>query len=177
MRSAIRLLSSCHFEDRGRYIQLANSVPLAKSSCFGSNRIPAPCAPARRLSERRHGFPVSRHGHGQTHRLSTAPAGPEPPPVRIEVHNGSAKPVVYDLAGEEFLIGSVPGCDLRLPGTSLPPVVCLITRQSDGVRLRKLAPTVPVLVNGQPIPQNALMPLTHGDVVSVGAVDLHMDIA
>src|SRR5947209_3421874 len=93
------------------------------------------------------------------------------------LNNGSAKPVLYDLAGEEFLVGSVPGCDLRLPGTSLPPVVCLITRQPDGVRLRKLAPTLPVLVNGQPVSQNALTPLTHGDVVSVGAVDLHLDIA
>ena len=39
----------------------------------------------------------------------------------------------------------MPGCDLRLPGTNLPPVVCLIARQPDGVRLRKLAPTLPIL--------------------------------
>ena len=32
-------------------------------------------------------------------------------------------------------------------------------------------------LNGQPVSQNALTPLTHGDVVSVGAVDLHLDIA
>jgi DNA repair exonuclease SbcCD ATPase subunit len=105
------------------------------------------------------------------------PSGPEPPPVRIEVHNGSAKPVVYDLSGDEFLVGSVPGCDLRLPGTNLPSVICLIARQVDGVRLRKLTPTVPVLVNGQPVAQGALTLLSHGDTVSVGAVDLRLDIA
>jgi len=97
--------------------------------------------------------------------------------VRIEVHNGSAKPVVYDLNSGEFLVGSVPGCDLRLPGTNLPSVICLIARQADGVRLRKLTPTIPVLLNGQPIAQGALPPLSHGDTVSVGAVDLRLDIA
>ena len=46
------------------------------------------------------------------------------PAVRVEVRNGvSSRPAFYDVTGEEFLIGSVPGCDLRLPGTNLPPVV------------------------------------------------------
>ena len=96
------------------------------------------------------------------------------PAVRVEVRNGSARPAVYDVTGEEFLIGSVPGCDLRLPGTNLPPVVCLIARQADGVRLRRLAPTLPVLVNGQPIGQTAATSLTHGDCISIGAVDIHL---
>jgi chromosome segregation ATPase len=94
------------------------------------------------------------------------------PPVRVEVRGGSARPTHYDVTGEEFLIGSVPGCDLRLPGTNLPPVVCLIARQVDGVRLRKLAPMLPVLVNGQPVSQSAPTPLTHGDCISIGAVDI-----
>ena len=98
------------------------------------------------------------------------------PGVRVEVRNGSMRPAVYDLTGEEFLIGSVPGCDLRLPGTNLPPVICLIARQPDGVRLRKLAPTLPVLVNGQPISQTAPTSLVHGDCISVGAVDIHVMI-
>jgi chromosome segregation ATPase len=98
------------------------------------------------------------------------------PTVRVEVQNGSGRPAIYDLTGEEFLIGSVPGCDLRLPGTNLPPVVCLIARQTDGIRLRKLAPTLPVLVNGQPISQTAATALTHGDCISIGAVDLLISI-
>ena len=98
------------------------------------------------------------------------------PSVRVDVRNGSARPALYDISGEEFLIGSVPGCDLRLPGTNLPPVVCLITRQPDGVRLRRLAPTLPVLVNGQPIAQTAPTHLTQGDCISIGAVDLYVAI-
>src|SRR5262245_40590041 len=89
------------------------------------------------------------------------PPNSGPPPVRIEVRNGTSRPIIFDVSGEEFLIGSVPGCDLRLPGTNLPPVVCLIARQIDGVRLRKLAPTLPILVNGQPVGHTAATNLIH----------------
>jgi hypothetical protein len=108
--------------------------------------------------------------------LRPAPSSSGLPPVRIEVRNGAARPTTYEITGEEFLIGGVPGCDLRLSGANLPPVVCLIARQPDGVRLRKLAPTLPVLVNGQPISQTAATSLTHGDNISIGAVDIQVSI-
>src|SRR5262245_14575114 len=38
------------------------------------------------------------------------------PAVRLELRHGTARPVVYDVAGDEFVIGAVPGCDLRLSG-------------------------------------------------------------
>jgi len=106
----------------------------------------------------------------------TAPLPAGLPEVRVEVRNGSARPTTYDVPGEEFLIGSVPGCDLRLPGTNLPPVICLIARQTDGVRLRRLTPTLPVLVNGQPITHTTPTNLTHGDCISIGAVDIQVAI-
>ena len=93
--------------------------------------------------------------------LRPAPSSSALPPVRIDVRNGAARPTTYEITGEEFLIGGVPGCDLRLSGVNLPPVVCLIARQPDAVRLRKLAPTLPVLVNGQPISQTAATSLTN----------------
>jgi chromosome segregation ATPase len=102
-----------------------------------------------------------------------APAGP---PVRIEVRHGSTPPVAFDVPGDEFLIGSVPGCDLRLPGSNLPPNICLLRRGPDGVRIRKLAPALPILLNGTPLPPAGSATLRHGDVVSVGAVDLHLAI-
>lgn len=98
------------------------------------------------------------------------------PPVRVDVRHGSARPITFDLTGEEFLIGSVPGCDLRLPGVNLPPNICLIKRGEDGVRLRKLAPTLPILINGSPMSPSGQALLKHGDVISVGAVDLHVVI-
>src|SRR5262249_16331257 len=78
------------------------------------------------------------------------------------------------MADVGFLVGSVPGCDLRLPGTALPPVLCLISRSPEGVFLRKLAPAQPVLVNGRPV---SATPLNDGDRVTLGAVDLLVHIA
>jgi len=96
------------------------------------------------------------------------------PSVRFELRLGSARPALHDMADAGFLVGSVPGCDLRLPGASLPPVLCLITRQPAGVLLRKLAPAQPVFVNGRPVTSADLQ---NGDRVTLGAVDLlvHID--
>jgi chromosome segregation ATPase len=113
-----------------------------------------------------------------------APATPAPPDqptgtgqplprVRLELRHGRApegsRSTSHEVAGAGFLIGSVPGCDLRLPGASLPPVFCLISRQPGGVSLRKLAPVQPLLLNGQP---TAGATLHDGDRVTLGAVDL-----
>src|SRR5438132_14179600 len=53
---------------------------------------------------------------------------PAAPPVRVEVRHGAAPPVGFDVLGDEFVVGSVPGCDLRIPGANLPPKVCIIQR-------------------------------------------------
>src|SRR5262249_30273606 len=91
------------------------------------------------------------------------------PSVRFELRLGSARPTFHEMTDAGFLVGSVPGCDLRLPGAALPPVLCLILRRPDGVVPRKLAPAQPVLVNGR---TTALTPLAHGDRITLGAVDL-----
>ncbi|MFM7149830.1 MAG: hypothetical protein ACKO23_08305, partial [Gemmataceae bacterium] len=70
--------------------------------------------------------------------------------VRLEVRVGPGQPVVYEVGDGGFLVGSVPGCDLRLPGSSLPAVVCLISRLPTGASLRKLASVFPLQVNQQP---------------------------
>ncbi|MFL5341768.1 MAG: hypothetical protein ACJ8F7_16610 [Gemmataceae bacterium] len=97
------------------------------------------------------------------------------PLVRLELRHGAARPSWHDVTGEEFLIGSVPGCDLRVPGTNLPPIICQIVRRSDGVRVRKLAPTQPVLLNGQPVVTQAV--LAHGDCIQIGPIELHIGLA
>jgi len=91
------------------------------------------------------------------------------PEVRLEVRQGANRVHTYDLGNLEFLIGSVPGCDLRLPGVDLPPLFCLLTRHADGLRLRKLAPTQFLLVNGETVHQREL---NNGDRVTVGATDI-----
>src|SRR5262249_26130732 len=96
------------------------------------------------------------------------------PAVRLELRHGSAPPISHDVITFSFLIGTVPGCDLRLPGAALPAVCCLLTRRSDGVELRKLAPIGALLVNGQPA---ASQRLHDGDRITVGAVELLVQVS
>src|SRR3954454_18450282 len=51
------------------------------------------------------------------------------PSLRLELRHGSAPPIPHDVASVSFLVGTVPGCDLRLPGAALPAVCCLLTRR------------------------------------------------
>ena len=94
--------------------------------------------------------------------------------MRLELRHGSARPIPHDVASVSFLVGTVPGCDLRLPGAALPAVCCLITRRPEGVELRKLAPIGPLLVNGQPA---GTQRLNNGDRITLGAVELLVHIA
>jgi chromosome segregation ATPase len=97
------------------------------------------------------------------------------PQLRLELRHGTAQPHFFDVPGAAFVVGSVPGCDLRLPGANLPPVICVIERRSAAVAVRKLARTQPLLVNGENITSAALH---NGDRVTVGPVDLvvHVDL-
>lgn len=110
----------------------------------------------------------------QTSSSSVADLVSAVPEVRLEVQHGSARPVPYNMADVSFLIGSVPGCDLRVPGTNLPPVLCLLQRRPGNVVLRKLAPAYPILVNGAPAANAALK---HGDRLTLGVVDVVVQIA
>jgi chromosome segregation ATPase len=94
--------------------------------------------------------------------------------VRLEVRAGSAKAVVYEVGDGGFLIGSVPGCDLRLPGVNLPPVLCLIARSPQGVTLRRLAPVQSIQVNGKPVSGTYL---ADGDRIVLAGVELAVSIA
>jgi DNA repair exonuclease SbcCD ATPase subunit len=103
-------------------------------------------------------------------------AQPAAPTVRVEVRHGPAPPVGFDVGTDEFVIGATAAADLRLPGSNLPAQVCSIQRTADGARLRKIAPALPILLNGTPLPPLGHADLRHGDVVSVGPVDLHISI-
>jgi chromosome segregation ATPase len=95
------------------------------------------------------------------------------PVVRVEARLGG-RATVYEVGDGGFLVGGVPGCDLRLPGANVAPVVCLISRHPDGAGLRKLAPVYPVLVNGKSVSSTYL---AHGDRVTLGPVELMLSIA
>src|SRR5208283_1012756 len=88
------------------------------------------------------------------------------PAVTLEVRQGGARSASYALDAVDFLIGSVPGCDLRLAADG-PGVLCLFARHPAGVVLRKLAPTQSILVNGQGV---SVRELADGDRVQIGLV-------
>ncbi len=89
--------------------------------------------------------------------------------VRLEVRSGGGRATVYEVGDGGFLIGSVPGCDLRLPGSNLPPVICAIGRAAVAASLRRLAPVLPILVNGKAV---ASAYLNDGDRVTIGPVEI-----
>ncbi|HVS36917.1 MAG TPA: hypothetical protein VMS17_15260 [Gemmataceae bacterium] len=91
------------------------------------------------------------------------------PVVRLEVRAGGGRPTVYEVGDGGFLIGGVPGCDLRLPGGNAAPVVCLIARHARGASLRKLAPVQALAVNGRP---SGSTYLNHGDRIALGTVEI-----
>ncbi|MFO0844475.1 MAG: hypothetical protein U0797_19110 [Gemmataceae bacterium] len=102
---------------------------------------------------------------------------PAPTPgaaLRLEVRVGPSRPASYEVGDGGFLVGAVPGCDLRLPGATLPPVVCLIARHAGGASLRKLAAVLPVKVNGRPV---ASTYLADGDTVQIGPAELVVRLA
>jgi hypothetical protein len=90
------------------------------------------------------------------------------PAVRLEIRVGNGRPTLYEVGDGGFLVGSVPGCDLRLPGVNLPPVVCIVSRHAGGASLRKLAPVLPLLVNGRAV--NAAY-LNDGDQITLGSAE------
>jgi len=101
---------------------------------------------------------------------------PELPRVRLEVRASAGRPVTYEVGGEEFLIGGAGGCDLRVPTPNLPPVICQITRKPDGVRVRRLTPAVPILLNGSPLTANVPVPVNSGDKLNFSGLELVVSI-
>ncbi|HMF13436.1 MAG TPA: hypothetical protein VKE94_14055, partial [Gemmataceae bacterium] len=103
-----------------------------------------------------------------------SPGAPGPlPAVCLELRTGSATHATHDVHDVSFLVGTVPGCDLRLPGGNLPSVLCLISRHASGVTLRKLATVLPITINGRAVTST---PLTDGDSIKIGAAELRVRI-
>lgn len=108
-----------------------------------------------------------------------APASPtatDLPRVRLEVRTGSGRSVGYEVGAAEFLIGSAPGCDLRLPLPGLPPVAAQISVKPDGVRVRRAAPALDVQLNASPLSLQTASPLKNGDRLDIGEVEIHVAI-
>jgi hypothetical protein len=96
------------------------------------------------------------------------------PDVLLELRQGTGKPASFPFSHVDFLIGTVPGCDLRIPGSDMPAVLCLLARRPGGLALRKLAPTQVILVNGK---TSTHADLQNGDRISIGATDIFVRLS
>ncbi len=96
--------------------------------------------------------------------------------VRVEVRIGTEKPAQFEFAGHEFLVGGAIPCDVRLPGSDVPPLVCLFARTELGVRIRRLAPAFPILLNGNPLTTSDLVDVPSGSTVAVGPADIRITV-
>src|SRR5579884_2874805 len=111
--------------------------------------------------------------------MAQASSSSHPPPldsgdsalatVRLEVRSSRGRAIAYQVGDGGFLIGSVPGCDLRVPGANLPPLICIIGRTADAASLRRLAPVLPILVNGEAV---ATGHLHDGDTVTISTIEI-----
>ena len=104
------------------------------------------------------------------------PDRPELPRARVEVRAGGGRPVSYEIATDEFLVGPAAGCDLRLPLPGPAPVAVQFLRRADGLKVRRLAPSLVVHVNNIPLPANTPMPVGHRDRVTIGDVELTLSV-
>jgi chromosome segregation ATPase len=89
--------------------------------------------------------------------------------VTLDVRIGSGRSATYEVGEGGFLIGSVAGCDLRLPGSNLAPVLCLLTPQGGRVAVRKLVAVQPLLVNDRAV---STADLNDSDCISVGGAEI-----
>jgi len=76
------------------------------------------------------------------------------------------------MGGGDFLVGGSSSCDLRLPASNLPPIVCQISRTPAGVRIRRLTPVLAVLLNGVALPANSATAVNSGDILSLGEIEI-----
>ncbi|HEY7326269.1 MAG TPA: hypothetical protein VH592_01420 [Gemmataceae bacterium] len=93
--------------------------------------------------------------------------------VRLEVRSGRGPAITYEVGDGGFLIGTVPGCDLRVPGSSLPPLICIIGRTASSASLRRLAPVLPILVNGKAI---ATAYLHDRDTITISSIEIALSV-
>lgn len=101
---------------------------------------------------------------------------PDLPRVRFGVRTAAGRVIGHDFLGEEFLIGTAPGCDLRLSAPGSPPVAVQFTRRPDGVRVRRVAAALPVALNDDPLPTGGAVPVHHGDTLQVAGLVIGVHI-
>jgi type III secretion system (T3SS) inner membrane Yop/YscD-like protein len=89
--------------------------------------------------------------------------------VQIRLLGGARDQELIPLAIGNHSVGSGPKCSVRLRETGVGPMHCLIVRDDEGVRVSRWSSET--LLNGRPFKE---APLTGGDCLSIGPIDLEI---
>ena len=89
------------------------------------------------------------------------------------IYNQQGKSVQTFFFDNSFLVGTVPGCDLRLGGVDLPPLLFQVIHERKTYSIRKLASLSGLTLNGLSFEEN---PLKTSDIVRLGGWEFVFEI-
>jgi len=89
------------------------------------------------------------------------------------IYNQQGKSVQTFFFDNSFLVGTVPGCDLRLGGVDLPPLLFQVIHERKTYSIRKLASLSGLTLNGLSFDEN---PLKTSDIVRLGGWEFVFEI-
>lgn len=101
---------------------------------------------------------------------TTASVGPK---VTVHILTGRASKNSREMVGRTLLIGSDAECDVQMRSLDVADHHCLLTKKSNGLLAKRLAPDYPVLVNGRPITEQELF---DNDTLKIGPFELRVSI-
>jgi predicted component of type VI protein secretion system len=93
------------------------------------------------------------------------------PRVELEVTRGRTRQSVRSLETRAFLIGAASDCDLVLTDPQFPAVYAYVMRDADGARIRAIAESPLLCVNGERVEETRL---DDGDVIRTGPYEFRV---
>lgn len=97
---------------------------------------------------------------------------PSWPTVRLELRCADGPATSFEFCQESIVVGSVPGCDIRLPGGEFPPLVAVLAPVGQELCIRKLAHQATSSIVGA-VPKNTLKP---GETIELGRFRLSLTL-
>lgn len=93
------------------------------------------------------------------------------PRVELEVTRGRTRQTVRPLESRAFLIGAAEDCDLVLTDPQFPAVYAYVMRDAEGARVRAIAESPAMCVNGEQVEETRL---DDGDVIRTGPYEFRV---
>ncbi len=96
------------------------------------------------------------------------------PRVELEITRGQTRQTLRSLESRAFLIGTAADCDLVLTDPQFPAVYAYVMRDANGARIRAIAESPALCVNGEVVEETRL---DDGDVIRTGPYEFRVRVA